>query len=245
MAGAKRKIRSASTGASVGASDAELTALEAFLRSPSRKMKGMSVSGIDGYLTALVIGPEMVMPSDYLPWIWDEKKGKASPGFADLDEADRYLGIVMRMNNRIAGELMQPSPRLPPLFLLDERWSPRAWTQGFCDGIMFDEEAWDVLATDHEDWLARVLAASAADGKDRLTVARAGVDVAELIVPIRDYFREGSWRERLDRGSKGAPTEPVTPFVRSGPKVGRNNPCPCGSGKKSKKCCGDAPQNVH
>lgn len=27
------------------------------------------------------------------------------------------------------------------------------------------------------------------------------------------------------------------PVVRTGPKVGRNDPCPCGSGKKSKKCC--------
>jgi preprotein translocase subunit SecA len=26
--------------------------------------------------------------------------------------------------------------------------------------------------------------------------------------------------------------------VRSGPKVGRNDPCPCGSGKKYKACCG-------
>ena len=26
--------------------------------------------------------------------------------------------------------------------------------------------------------------------------------------------------------------------VRTGPKVGRNDPCPCGSGKKYKKCCG-------
>jgi hypothetical protein len=29
-----------------------------------------------------------------------------------------------------------------------------------------------------------------------------------------------------------------TPFVRPGPKVGRNAPCPCGSGKKFKHCCG-------
>lgn len=27
------------------------------------------------------------------------------------------------------------------------------------------------------------------------------------------------------------------PFVRDAPKVGRNDPCPCGSGKKFKKCC--------
>lgn len=28
-----------------------------------------------------------------------------------------------------------------------------------------------------------------------------------------------------------------TPLVRASPKVGRNDPCPCGSGKKYKKCC--------
>ena len=31
-----------------------------------------------------------------------------------------------------------------------------------------------------------------------------------------------------------------TSFPQSGTKVGRNAPCPCGSGKKYKKCCGDA-----
>ena len=31
---------------------------------------------------------------------------------------------------------------------------------------------------------------------------------------------------------------PLTPFVREEPKVGRNDPCPCGSGLKFKKCCG-------
>jgi uncharacterized protein len=30
----------------------------------------------------------------------------------------------------------------------------------------------------------------------------------------------------------------ATTFERGQPKVGRNDPCPCGSGKKFKKCCG-------
>jgi len=30
---------------------------------------------------------------------------------------------------------------------------------------------------------------------------------------------------------------------RTAPKVGRNNPCPCGSGKKYKRCCGGATVN--
>jgi preprotein translocase subunit SecA len=32
----------------------------------------------------------------------------------------------------------------------------------------------------------------------------------------------------------------VETFRREGPKIGRNDPCPCGSGKKYKKCCGKA-----
>jgi len=32
-------------------------------------------------------------------------------------------------------------------------------------------------------------------------------------------------------------TGKVVPFNRNAPKVGRNEPCPCGSGKKYKKCC--------
>ena len=35
-----------------------------------------------------------------------------------------------------------------------------------------------------------------------------------------------------------APAQPQTPFVREQPKVGRNEPCPCGSGKKYKQCHG-------
>jgi len=35
-----------------------------------------------------------------------------------------------------------------------------------------------------------------------------------------------------------ASNESLRPFKRELPKVGRNEPCPCGSGKKYKKCCG-------
>lgn len=46
------------------------------------------------------------------------------------------------------------------------------------------------------------------------------------------YFRkiDGIWY--YESGISGPRT------VRNGPKIGRNDPCPCGSGKKYKKCCG-------
>jgi len=38
-----------------------------------------------------------------------------------------------------------------------------------------------------------------------------------------------------DRQARGSGAQPIR---RSGPKVGRNDPCPCGSGKKYKQCHG-------
>ena len=43
---------------------------------------------------------------------------------------------------------------------------------------------------------------------------------------------------RLGVGQRPAQPEPVEPYVRDQPKVGRNQPCPCGSGKKFKHCHG-------
>jgi preprotein translocase subunit SecA len=40
-----------------------------------------------------------------------------------------------------------------------------------------------------------------------------------------------------DETNQNSP-DSVKPVLRSGPKVGRNSPCPCGSGKKYKQCCG-------
>lgn len=43
--------------------------------------------------------------------------------------------------------------------------------------------------------------------------------------------------DRMALGSIGLPELPREPLRRDKPRVGRNDPCPCGSGKKYKKCC--------
>jgi hypothetical protein len=66
-------------------------------------------------------------------------------------------------------------------------------------------------------------------------------DVAEATSWWADFDRVGSSRraEELARAARGEFEDdgPMAPY-RSPPKVGRNEPCPCGSGKKYKKCCG-------
>ncbi len=58
--------------------------------------------------------------------------------------------------------------------------------------------------------------------------------------------RQARWSQDVDddvfvdeaRGESGAHVAPGLPYARTHPKVGRNDPCPCGSGRKYKKCCG-------
>ncbi len=49
--------------------------------------------------------------------------------------------------------------------------------------------------------------------------------------------RQRRQQQQLQYQAGAAQAEAPKP-VRTGAKVGRNDPCPCGSGKKYKKCCG-------
>jgi hypothetical protein len=72
----------------------------------------------------------------------------------------------------------------------------------------------------------------------------------EKYTPVTDVVKEMEWwacfdkdrkllREKESPVSLGAFSSGLPdPIFRTGPKVGRNDPCPCGSGKKFKKCCG-------
>jgi preprotein translocase subunit SecA len=56
-------------------------------------------------------------------------------------------------------------------------------------------------------------------------------DVAAPIEEVADDYQTNA-------PEPGEPDKAVAPIVNNNPKVGRNDPCPCGSGKKFKKCCG-------
>lgn len=64
-------------------------------------------------------------------------------------------------------------------------------------------------------------------------------------VNVKDMKAVQEWLQKNEDGIKAgkfneAPADPNKgePFVKTGPDVGRNDPCTCGSGKKYKKCCG-------
>ncbi|OLS38933.1 hypothetical protein BTR22_04625 [Alkalihalophilus pseudofirmus] len=71
--------------------------------------------------------------------------------------------------------------------------------------------------------------------------------MADLIVHLNNHTRQ--WpnkgygpielRKKHEVESKSAPKQPSNVFIfETKQKIGRNDPCPRGSGKKFKKCCG-------
>ena len=63
--------------------------------------------------------------------------------------------------------------------------------------------------------------------------------VATSVDDIEEAFQRKKKRELEQARMAGAgESQTIQQIVRSGDKIGRNDPCPCGSGKKYKKCCG-------
>ena len=62
--------------------------------------------------------------------------------------------------------------------------------------------------------------------------------VSTSVDDLEESFQRRKRRELEQARMAGAGDRQVQQVVRGGAKVGRNDPCPCGSGKKYKKCCG-------
>ena len=69
--------------------DQEIEELDAFLLSDDGLENAMDVSGLDGFLCAVLSGPNVIMPSEWMRWVWDSTEGKQSPEFTSEKQAQR------------------------------------------------------------------------------------------------------------------------------------------------------------
>src|SRR5215207_9340415 len=87
--------------ADLSVSDADLDLLDAYLLSDQSPPECMLLSDLDGFLTGIAIGPEVVMPSEWLPYVW----GGEEPVFDDPAQASAILGTIMGRYNAILREV--------------------------------------------------------------------------------------------------------------------------------------------
>lgn len=135
-------------------SDDELSTLQAFLDTPGLGDTSMDVAIMEGYFAALAVGPRTVMPSQWMPWIWDMDEGEAQPPFADADEANALIQLVFRQYNGVIRDFMDAPASFRPIYQRDPRWSPLAWCQGFMLATELGSEDWAPMLLSHPQWLA-------------------------------------------------------------------------------------------
>jgi yecA family protein len=75
----------------------DLELLDTYLMSADAPASSMGLSDLDGFLTGLAVGPELVMPSEWMPLIW----GGDEPEFDTVEAANAILGTIMARYNEI------------------------------------------------------------------------------------------------------------------------------------------------
>src|SRR3954451_729100 len=127
--------------ADLSVSDADLDLLDAYLLSEQSPPECMLLSDLDGFLTAVAIGPEVVMPSEWLPYVW----GGEEPVFDDPAQASAILGTIMGRYNAILREA--EAGAFGPIFWTNADVTTIAadWAEGFMQAVALRADAWEPL----------------------------------------------------------------------------------------------------
>jgi uncharacterized protein len=90
----------------------DLEALDRYFDSDLSPDDCMGLSDLDGFLTSVVLGPEPIMPSEWLPVIW----GHEEPEFESTAHAERIIGLIMGRYNEIATGFNADPEKFEPIF---------------------------------------------------------------------------------------------------------------------------------
>lgn len=204
--------------------EAELNELDDFLADSADEDTSMDVSMLEGFLTSLAIGPRVVLPSEWLPWIWDKEEGEAKVDFEDLAQANRITSSIMRLYNAVVNSFMTDPASFEPIFWRAIQWGAAEWSEGFITGFQFNDEAWTLLAAGQPTWFTPFLRLGTDEGID-LTKKESDAErwmneIEPSLVRIHAYWKEMRAKQPPDlvedEYHNGGP-EAAIQFVRGGP----------------------------
>ena len=210
--------------------EAARSRLMELLDAKSEAHNTMRCDEVQGFMIALLSGPDALNPTNWLPEILGEES------LFDAKERTEIERLVMAMAADMRMKLNEKT--LPDLwFYEDEAGNPDFYT--WCNAYLY---ALDIVPTDwfeavdqeeFEDLFYPIMALGGIyDDEENGEVilhlnekelTQLESDLPHVLLDIYWY-----WQAIINK--------PQT-VRREGEKVGRNDPCPCGSGKKYKACC--------
>ncbi len=223
----------------------DVSYLSQFLASDSCEDDALNVHQLRGFLWSVVASPIVLHPDDWLPVIFGDVKedGLEKSPFQNQEEAERVLSIIRRLYQQTDHYLLTAtSPLATDYAFNDDSQSLSDWCQGLLMGYGWLEDIWDesfeleevdVLKQAIESALGCVsifadipAALAEAEDADKMRTSLPMLHRDVLPVALLEYARAG---RKLN--------EEAQAIAALYAKTGRNDPCPCGSGKKFKHCC--------
>ena len=211
--------------------EAARSRLMELLDAKSEAHNTMRCDEVQGFMMALLSGPDALNPTNWLPEILGEESLFDAKERTEIERLVMAMAADMRMklNEKILPDLW---------FYEDEAGNPDFYT--WCNAYLY---ALDIVPTDwfeavdqeeFEDLFYPIMALGGIydDEENGEVILRLNEkeltqlesDLPHVLLDIYWY-----WQAIINK--------PQT-VRREGEKVGRNDPCPCGSGKKYKACCG-------
>lgn len=244
--------------------DAEFAELDELLAATPAPLQPLDASMLDGYLCGVIVQPRLIEPDEWLPNIFDYDGGLL-PDTVDAAWLDKLTQLVERRHAALNRSLVEDgwfdpvildvdeteTPEPLPADATDEERAARAsyealgaisralmpWVAGFQHAALCFPELADMPDDAVAAALARLYRHLPAETPEEKEVVETlnrehplkDLDdaIEELVVTVAD-LADLTEEERYR----------VETIRRDTPKVGRNDPCPCGSGRKYKVCHG-------
>ena len=212
--------------------DAELDELAELLAHAPAPLQPLDVPALDGFLAGVIVQPRLVSIDEWLPAVFDAER-RALPEGTDAAWLARTRALIERRFQAINAAISEDgffdpvivdAEQLPPVSEYDEVQSPSAralqpWLAGF-------------------DWALECFPELEQQGDRAVADALARIDDPKVPEDIDAAIRRLVEATVDLWDATAAQRYAVATIRRESPKVGRNDPCPCGSGKKYKTCHG-------
>ena len=224
--------------------DEDINRLNELLATSSSGEDTFDVSMLDGFLSAIaLLNPPLKEESEWYPYIFNEEGTDC-----EVDKPETVKRLVTQRLQEIRAFQAQRQFYNPIIFPLeDENGEPvtgadgiaalEPWAMGFYNALAQYSDRVDVTEA-IEAQLCRIHRFLELDESDPDYEQNMAIHAAvEKEHPVRN-LEEGMlemMKGVIEIARLNLPNKPVS---RTTPKVGRNDPCPCGSGKKYKNCCG-------
>jgi len=231
--------------------DAEVAELDELLMSAPDDREPLDVAMLDGYLVGVLLQPESIPIAEWLPLVFDEQGRDTA--LSDVAAKERATRLIMRRHDELASYIAAREPFDPVIFELeDDAEQPLAgqaaipalepWAAGFMSALETFPALLERLDSDEAGAAALIgilrhlptFPDDASEEAQRFAKSKADI---ERDVPLADL--DEAITDLVEAVMEVADlTRPRRPTTRASPKVGRNELCACGSGKKFKHCHG-------